>query len=145
MNKQSGGSSGGGGGSGGGPNPGDTPAAAAPSTKPKKKSSSSKDKPNPNAKAAKLDVISIGNDGYDDNIAPSLNQKVRIVPGKNEFQDRYAKGSELGLGAFSNVFLGTHLASQQEYAVKKIDREKMIWGDSRDALEDEVNHLILVS
>lgn len=110
----------------------------------KKKKPKDPNKPNPNAKAAKLDVISIGNDGYDHRVAPSLQQKVRIVPGRGEFQERYSKGRELGLGAFSNVFLGTHRLSRNEYAVKKIDREKMIWGDSRDALEDEVNHLILV-
>jgi hypothetical protein len=89
-------------------------------------------------------LISMGEDGYDHTKAPSLKQKVRVVPGKGEFATRYAKGRELGLGAFSNVFLGKHRASQKEYAIKKIDRAKMVWGDSRDALEDEVNHLITV-
>lgn len=102
-----------------------------------------KAKPDPNSKASKMEIISMGDDGYDHAAAPSLDQKVRVVGGKGEFQARYTKGRELGLGAFSNVFLGTHRASRKEYAVKKIDREKMIWGDSRDALEDEVNHLII--
>lgn len=99
---------------------------------------------NPNSsKAAQLDVISMGDDGYNHKVAPSLQQKVRVVPGRGDFEGRYAMGRQLGLGAFSNVFLGVHKASQNEYAVKKIDREKMIWGDSRDVLEDEVNHLIM--
>jgi serine/threonine protein kinase len=85
----------------------------------------------------------MGDDGYDHRCAPSLRQKVRVAPGRGDFEARYSTGRQLGLGAFSNVFLGTHKASRQEYAVKKIDREKMIWGDSRDVLEDEVNHLIL--
>jgi Protein kinase domain len=95
------------------------------------------------SKAAQLDVISMGDDGYNHKAAPSLQQKVRVVPGRGEFENRYGMGRQLGLGAFSNVFLGVHKASQNEYAVKKIDREKMIWGDSRDVLEDEVNHLIM--
>jgi Protein kinase domain len=95
------------------------------------------------SKAAQLDVISMGEDGYNHKAAPSLQQKVRVVPGRGEFESRYAMGRQLGLGAFSNVFLGVHKASQNNYAVKKIDREKMIWGDSRDVLEDEVNHLIM--
>jgi serine/threonine protein kinase len=82
-------------------------------------------------------------DGYDPRCAPSLRQKVRVEPGRGAFEARYGAGRHLGLGAFSNVFLGTHKASRHEYAVKKIDREKMIWGDSRDVLEDEVNHLIM--
>jgi len=120
------------------------PASSGGAAKPEKKKKDPK--PNPNAKANKVDVISIAgqDDGYDHDAAPSLEQKVRVVAGKGEFAQRYSRGRELGLGAFSNVFLGTHRSSKKEYAVKKIDREKMIWGDSRDALEDEVNHLILV-
>jgi len=100
---------------------------------------SSKSSPNTNS------PVSMGDDGYDHTVAPSLQQKVRIVPGKGEFERYYTTGHELGLGAFSNVFLGIHKASQKEYAIKRIDREKMIWEGSRDALEDEVNHLIHVS
>jgi hypothetical protein len=87
----------------------------------------------------------MGDDGYDHSKPPSLEQKVRVVPGKGEFDKFYSKGRELGLGAFSNVFLGVHKATKTEYAIKKIDRSKMVWGDSRDALEDEVNNLITVS
>jgi len=122
--------------------PGDTPAAVP--RKKKSKDGADPKKPGANSKAAKLDVISIGDDGYNHRKAPSLEQKVRVEPGKGVFSERYSRGRELGLGAFSNVFLGTHRSSRNEYAIKKIDREKMIWGDSRDALEDEVNHLILV-
>lgn len=92
----------------------------------------------------KRHMISMGDDGYNHTVAPSLEQKVRVVPGQGQIEKRYQRGRELGLGAFSNVFLGTHRASKKEYAIKKIDREKMMWGDSRDALEDEVNHLIQV-
>lgn len=129
------------------PNHNSQPAAAAnkAGTKPSKQTGgNSSGNNNANgSKAAQLDVISMGDDGYNHKAAPSLQQKVRVVPGRGEFENRYAMGRQLGLGAFSNVFLGVHKASQQNYAVKKIDREKMIWGDSRDVLEDEVNHLIM--
>ena len=116
------------------------PATAAPTTTGKKGAAA---QAAADSKASKMDVISMGDDGYDHRAAPSLAQKVRVVPGKGDFERRYAQGKQLGLGAFSNVFLGVHRHSRGEYAIKKIDREKMIWGDSRDALEDEVNHLIL--
>jgi serine/threonine protein kinase len=102
-------------------------------------------KPSNKASAPAQTLISMGDDGYDHTQAPSLDQKVRIVPGKGEFERYYTKGRELGLGAFSNVFLGVHKATKTEFAIKKIDRSKMVWGDSRDALEDEVNNLITVS
>jgi serine/threonine protein kinase len=107
---------------------------------------------------------------YDTTVAPSLNQPVRVVSELGQFDAMYTKGRPLGLGAFAKVFLGTHkqcgggvssssishntsLSSSQmtttttttpaQYAIKKIDRSKMLWG-SRDALEDEINNLILV-
>ena len=47
---------------------------------------------------------------------------------------------QLGYGAFATVFVGKHRKHGTEYAVKKIDRSKMFWGD-RDALEDEISNL----
>ena len=47
---------------------------------------------------------------------------------------------QLGYGAFATVFIGKHKATGNEYAVKKVDRSKMLWGD-RDALKDEISNL----
>mmetsp|Transcript_44023 Transcript_44023/g.65288 ORF Transcript_44023/g.65288 Transcript_44023/m.65288 type:complete len:1102 (-) Transcript_44023:68-3373(-) len=52
----------------------------------------------------------------------------------------YKKGKQLGYGAFATVFIGKHVPTGKEYAIKKIDRSKMMWGD-RDALEDEISNL----
>ena len=90
-------------------------------------------RPSNRAAAPAQSLISIGDDGYDHNKAPSLEQKVRVVPGKAEFERFYSKGKEIGLGAFSNVFLGIHKATKVEYAIKKIDRSKMVWGRIRAA------------
>jgi hypothetical protein len=57
--------------------------------------------------------------------------------------DHYDRGQNLGVGAFAVVFVGIHRASQQLYAIKRIDRSKMFWAD-RDALEDEISNLKLV-
>jgi calcium/calmodulin-dependent protein kinase I len=48
--------------------------------------------------------------------------------------------NQLGYGAFATVFIGKHKVLDKQYAVKKIDRSKMFWGD-RDALEDEISNL----
>lgn len=80
---------------------------------------------------------------YDYDAAPSLNQMVCVISHKGEFDQAYQVGRQLGLGAFANVFAGQHLASNKEYAVKKIDRSKSTWGD-HDALEDEISNLTIV-
>jgi serine/threonine protein kinase len=100
----------------------------------KKKAKSSKDKP---------PAITLAGEEYDTSVAPSLDQKVRVVSELKQFEKCYTRGPQLGLGAFANVFMGTHKPSGEDYAIKKIDRSKMLWGD-RDALEDEINNLILV-
>lgn len=94
-------------------------------------------------KKEKGPVIALAGDEYDTTVAPSLDQKVRVVSELREFEQSYTRGPQLGLGAFAKVFLGTHKNSNVDYAIKKIDRSKMLWGD-RDALEDEINNLILV-
>ena len=47
---------------------------------------------------------------------------------------------QIGFGAFAVVFIGTNRSFDKNYAIKKIDRSKMMWGD-RDALADEINNL----
>ena len=107
----------------------------------------------PVVEATQQYIVSEG-DTYDTTVPPSLQQKVNIVKnGDNEHDNSnnngnsilrmYQKGHELGQGAFANVFLGTHRATKAQYAIKKIDRQKMMWGDDRNALEDEINSLIL--
>jgi len=59
---------------------------------------------------------------------------------KHDFYANYALGKRLGEGAFATVFVGTHKASQQDYAIKCVNRMKMQWGD-RDALQDEIENL----
>jgi serine/threonine protein kinase len=86
---------------------------------------------------------SLVDDGYDVTVEPSLRQPVRIVMHPQEFGNLYSVKEEIGLGAFAKVYRIVHLNSQEEYAIKKIDREKMVWGD-RDALQDEVNSLMIV-
>lgn len=46
----------------------------------------------------------------------------------------------MGYGAFATVFVGIHRPTRAEYAVKQVDRSKMLWGD-RDALKDEIENL----
>jgi calcium/calmodulin-dependent protein kinase I len=46
----------------------------------------------------------------------------------------------LGSGAFAQVFIATHRSTQNDFAVKCVDRAKMQWGD-RDALQDELENL----
>ena len=89
-------------------------------------------------------IVLAGNE-YDARVAPSIHQKVRVVsqPPVGAFDASYQRGPQLGLGAFSKVFMGVHKASHQQYAIKKIDRSKTLWGD-RDSLEDEINNLIIV-
>lgn len=87
--------------------------------------------------------IELAGDEYNKRMAPSLAQKVRVVSELSALEKNFDRGHQLGLGAFAKVFLGTHRASKKQYAIKKIDRSKMLWGD-RDALEDEINTLIAV-
>lgn len=47
---------------------------------------------------------------------------------------------QIGNGAFATVFVGTNKIFNKKYAIKKIDRSKMLWGD-RDALTDEISNL----
>jgi calcium/calmodulin-dependent protein kinase I len=105
------------------------------STKPKK--TTTKNNVNPSIE------LELAGDEYDDSIPPSLDQKVRVVTQLRALEQQYARGGQLGIGAFAKVFLGTHKNSGAEYAIKKIDRSKMLWGD-RDTLEDEINNLIAV-
>ncbi len=48
--------------------------------------------------------------------------------------------TQLGYGAFAQVFIGIHRPTKQNYAIKQVDRSKMFWGD-RDALKDEIENL----
>lgn len=47
---------------------------------------------------------------------------------------------QLGYGAFAEVFIGKHKPTGAQYAVKQVDRAKMMWGQ-RDALKDEIENL----
>ena len=38
------------------------------------------------------------------------------------------------------MFIGRHKPTGQEYAIKQVDRSKMMWGE-RDALQDEIANL----
>ena len=80
-------------------------------------------------------------DDDDFSVAPSMDQDVKSVVSVN-FDEVYARGRKLGLGAFAIVFVGTHRPTGAEYAVKQIDRSTMFWGD-RDALKDEIANLKL--
>jgi calcium/calmodulin-dependent protein kinase I len=93
---------------------------------------------------------------YDTTVPPSLDQMVLVVSVPGAFAKSYTRGRQLGLGAFAHVFAGVHNNSSssssnkgsksvksKEYAVKKIDRSKMVWGE-HDLLEDEINNLTLV-
>ncbi|GAX18288.1 ribosomal protein S6 kinase alpha-1/2/3/6 [Fistulifera solaris] len=102
-----------------------------------------KDKEKKKKRKPSKPAIVLAGDEYDTQVAPSLNQNVKVFSELRAFERAYTRGPQLGLGAFAKVFMGTHKASGQEYAIKKIDRSKMVWGD-RDALEDEINNLILV-
>ena len=72
---------------------------------------------------------SLVEDGYDVSAAPSLSQPVRIVLHPQEFNHLYNVQEGIGLGAFAKVYRAVHTNTQQEYAIKKIDRQKMVWGD----------------
>eukprot|EP00545_Synedropsis_sp_CCMP1620_P013214 CAMPEP_0119011510 /NCGR_PEP_ID=MMETSP1176-20130426/5724_1 /TAXON_ID=265551 /ORGANISM="Synedropsis recta cf, Strain CCMP1620" /LENGTH=1102 /DNA_ID=CAMNT_0006964353 /DNA_START=51 /DNA_END=3359 /DNA_ORIENTATION=+ len=74
-------------------------------------------------------------------VTPSTRMPTQKAPGT--FADHYVEGKPLGYGAFATVFIGKHKQNHKIYAVKKIDRSKMFWGD-RDALEDEISNLKLV-
>ena len=88
-------------------------------------------------------VVELAGDEYDTNIAPSLQQKVKVESQLRMIERRYDRKHQLGLGAFAKVFYAEHRATKAPYAIKKIERSKMLWGD-RDALEDEINNLIAV-
>jgi len=60
--------------------------------------------------------------------------------GRRKFEDHYSEGKQIGYGAFAVVFIGTNKEFNKTYAIKKIDRSKMMWG-GRDALNDEINNL----
>lgn len=95
------------------------------------------------AGGGKSSKLALAGDEYDTQVAPSLAQRVKVFSEIGALDHAYERGPQLGLGAFAKVFLGTHLRSKQQYAIKKIDRSKMLW-NQRDALEDEINNLILV-
>lgn len=81
---------------------------------------------------------------YDTSVPPSLEQEVRLVdqePGA--FKGMYKLLQEIGQGAFAKVYEAAHRPTGHRYAVKKIHRPKMIWGD-RDALQDEIHSLVRV-
>lgn len=104
----------------------------------KQKDGSPGSSPQPSMEARKS-----SSSAYDTSLAPSLDQRVRILSHPNQFPVYYDQGPSLGVGAFAKVFLGRHKATSAGYAIKKIDRAKMIWGE-RDALADEVNSLMAV-
>mmetsp|Transcript_44514 Transcript_44514/g.107258 ORF Transcript_44514/g.107258 Transcript_44514/m.107258 type:complete len:1230 (-) Transcript_44514:3643-7332(-) len=81
-------------------------------------------------------------DDDDFSVAPSLSTAMRSVCGHN-FDDVYMRGKKLGYGAFANVFLAVHKPTGEEYAIKQVDRSKMMWGQ-RDALKDEIDNMKLV-
>jgi serine/threonine protein kinase len=101
----------------------------------------SKLKKKKNPASAKIKIELADREEYDARVPPSLAQKVLVSD--DDVGQQYDRGHQLGLGAFAKVFLGTHRLSGKEYAIKKIDRAKMHWGD-RNALEDEINNLIAV-
>lgn len=84
-----------------------------------------------------------GYDDYDTNVPPSLDQDVRLVEDPGAFKELYKLLQEIGQGAFAKVYAAAHRPTGKQYAVKKINRQKMIWGD-RDALQDEINSLVRV-
>jgi serine/threonine protein kinase len=96
-----------------------------------------------NKKKAAQFTVELAGDEYDNAVAPSLQQKVKVVSQLRAIENVYDRRHQLGLGAFAKVFYGEHRVSGAPYAIKKIDRSKMLWGD-RDALEDEINNLIAV-
>jgi serine/threonine protein kinase len=87
--------------------------------------------------------VELAGDEYDNTVPPSLKQKVKVESQLRAIESVYDRKHQLGLGAFAKVFLGEHRASGASYAIKKIERSKMLWGN-RDALEDEINNLIAV-
>ena len=56
------------------------------------------------------------------------------------FSDSLILFEQIGYGAFAVVFIGTNKEFNKTYAIKKIDRSKMMWG-GRDAIKDEINNL----
>ncbi|KAL3945402.1 MAG: hypothetical protein SGBAC_000535 [Bacillariaceae sp.] len=78
-------------------------------------------------------------DDDDFTVAPSLDTAMRSVSG-HQFEDVYLRGKKLGYGAFANVFVGIHKPTGKEYAIKQVDRSKMMWGQ-RDALKDEIENM----
>lgn len=80
---------------------------------------------------------------YDTSVPPSLEQDVRLVEEPGAFKSLYKLLEEIGQGAFAKVYAAAHRPTGAQYAVKKINRKKMIWGD-RDALQDEINSLVRV-
>lgn len=83
---------------------------------------------------------------YDTSVPPSLQQDVRLVDDNHDpgaFKSMYKLLQEIGQGAFAKVYEAAHRPTGERYAVKKIHRPKMIWGD-RDALQDEIHSLVRV-
>ena len=59
------------------------------------------------------------------------------------FDDIYSRGAQLGFGAFANVFLATHKPTGETYAVKEVDRTKMIW-NKKNHLQHEIDNMFKV-
>ena len=96
-------------------------------------------------------------DDDDFSVAPSLAVEKRsmIAGGGREgdgektvtttvtFDDIYSRGKQLGFGAFANVFVATHKPTGESYAVKEVDRTKMIW-NKKNHLEHEIDNMFKV-
>jgi calcium/calmodulin-dependent protein kinase I len=85
-----------------------------------------------------------GNTNANANANANTNTNTKNTVATNvTFDDIYSRGAQLGFGAFANVFLATHKPTGETYAVKEVDRTKMMW-NKKNHLQHEIDNMFKV-
>jgi serine/threonine protein kinase len=71
-------------------------------------------------------------------MAPMAKSFMNALPAGYHIGD-YELGEELGEGAFARVFKGTHTKTQQNYAVKVVEKSRISTDAERDRFQREIN------
>jgi len=96
----------------------------------------------PSLDVEKRSILTVSNQRTNSQFSVSSSDEKTVIT-KMAFDDIYLRGKKLGVGAFANVFLGTHKPSGATYAVKEVDRSSMVWND-KDHLKHEIENMFKV-
>jgi len=97
----------------------------------------------PSLDLEKRSIVTVSNKSTRSQLATDSPSDEKTVVTDMTFDDIYLRGQKLGFGAFANVFLATHKPTGAVYAVKEVDRSRMMWND-KDHLKQEIDNMFKV-